>query len=101
MLQPKEDNSLTDEQKVMNIAVAYVEENYGTEYNINGDVEIVHYEESSPERVDYTYPTASFRVPADYQQSGKLVFVMVDPETGEIKKVFIQPSKSLPPQSPP
>jgi hypothetical protein len=100
MLLPKEDTSLTEEQKVMNIAVNYVEENYGTDYSIIG-VDIVHYRESSPEGVDYTYPTASFRIPADYQQSGKIVLVMVDPEIGEIKKVFTQPSKSRPPSSPP
>ena len=32
------DNSLTDEQKVMKIAVVYIEENYGTDYIINGEV---------------------------------------------------------------
>ena len=96
-----QDNSLTDEQKVMKIAVAYVEENYGTDYVLNGGVDIVHYGESGPEGVDYTYPTASFRTPSDYNESGLLVYVMVDPETEEIMKVFTYPSKSMPPSSPP
>ena len=95
-----QDNSLTDEQKVMKTAVAHIEENYGTDYSINGDVDIVHYGESGSEGVDYTYPTASFRIPADYQQSGQLVYVMVDPDTEEIMKVFTHPSKSMPPSSP-
>ena len=94
------DNSLTDEQKVMKTAVAHIEENYGTDYSINGDVDIIHYGESGSEGVDYTYPTASFRIPADYQQSGQLVYVMVDPDTEEIMKVFTHPSKSMPPSSP-
>ena len=95
-----QDNSLTDEQKVMKTAVAHIEENYGTDYCINGDVDIVHYGESGSEGVDYTYPTASFRIPADYQQSGQLVYVMVDPDIEEIMKVFTHPSKSMPPSSP-
>ena len=94
-----QDNSLTDEQKVMKTAVAHIEENYGTDYSINGDVDIIHYGESGSEGVDYTYPTASFRIPADYQQSGQLVYVMVDPDIEEIMKVFTHPSKSMPPSS--
>jgi len=94
------DDSLTDEQKVMKIAVDYIEENYGTDYSING-VAIVHYGESRSDGVDYTYPTAIFRLPADYQQSGQLVNVMVDPDTEEIMKVFTQPSKNRPPLSSP
>jgi hypothetical protein len=101
---PEEDTSLSEEQKeeVMNIGINYVEENYGTDYVINGDVEVGHYLESRQEGdTDYTYPVASFRVPADYQQSGQLVNVMVDPETGEIMKVYTHPSKSMPPPTPP
>jgi hypothetical protein len=101
---PEEDTSLSEEQKeeAMNIGINYVEENYGTDYVINGDVEVGHYLESRQEGdTDYTYPVASFRVPADYQQSGQLVNVMVDPETGEIMKVYTQPSKSMPPPTPP
>jgi len=100
---PEEDTSLNEKQKeeVMNIGTNYVEENYGTDYVINGDVEVGHYLESRPEGdTDYTYPVASFRVPADYQQSGQLVNVMVDPETGEIMKVYTHPSKSMPPPTP-
>jgi hypothetical protein len=69
-----QDYSLPDEQKVMNIAVAYVEENYGTDYVLNGEVSnqsfIEHRQEGD---TVYNYPTASFRIPADYQQSGILV----------------------------
>jgi hypothetical protein len=104
MFQPKEDNNLTEDQKeeVMNIGVAYVEENYGTDYSINGDVEVSSYTESRPEGdTVYTYPVASFRVPADYQESGLIVNVMVDLETGEVVKVITTPSKSMPPSSPP
>jgi hypothetical protein len=104
IFQPKEDNSLSDEQKekVMNIGIAYVEKNYGTDYIINGDVDLGSYTESRPEGdTVYTYPVASFRVPADYQQSGQLVNVMVDPETGEIAEVYTHPSKSMLPTSPP
>jgi len=101
---PEEDTSLSEEQKeeVMNIGINYVEEKYGTDYVINGDVEVGHYLESRQEGdTDYTYPVASFRVPADYQQSGQLVNVMVDHETGEIMKVYTHPSKSMPPPTPP
>jgi hypothetical protein len=104
MFQPKDDSTLTEDQKeeVMNIAVAYVEENYGTDYSINGDVEVGSYTESRPEGdTVYTYPIASFRVPADYQESGLIVNVMVDLETGEVIKVITTPSKSMPPPSPP
>ncbi len=104
MFQPKEDTSLSEDQKeeVMNIGVAYVEENYGIDYSINGDVEVGSYTESRSEGdTVYTYPVASFRVPADYQESGLIVNVMVDLETGEVVKVITTPSKSMPPSSPP
>ena len=94
-------NSLTDEQKVMKIAVAYIEENYGTDYVLNGEVSNGSLTEAGPEgNTVYNYPTASFRIPADYQESGQLVNVMVDPNTEEIKKVVTQPSKSMPPSAP-
>ena len=97
-----QDNSLTEEQKVMNMAVAYIEENYGTDYVLNGEVANHSVTEHTQEGdTVYSYPAASFRVPADYQQSGILVNVMVDPETGEIAKVYTQGSKSMPPPSPP
>ena len=97
-----QDNSLTDEQKVMKIAVAYIEENYCTDYVLNGEVSNGSLTEAGPEgNTVYNYPTASFRIPADYQESGQLVNVMVDPNTEEIKKVVTQPSKSMPPSSPP
>jgi len=101
---PEEYTSLSEEQKekVMNIGMNYVKENYGNDYVINGDVEVGHYLESRPEGdTDYTYPVASFRVPADYHQSGQLVNVMIDPETGEIMTVYTHPSKSVPPPTSP
>jgi hypothetical protein len=92
--------SLSEEHKeeVMNIAVAYLEENYGTDYGINGDVEVGS---GGTSTTFFAYPVASFRVPADYQQSGLSVDVMVDLETGEVAKVLTLPSKSMPPPSPP
>jgi len=47
LLQPKKEWSLSEEQKetVMNIAIAYFEENYGTDYFINGNVTISSYAE--------------------------------------------------------
>jgi hypothetical protein len=72
MDQPKEDNtqltSLSENQKeeVMMLAVAYVEDNYGSDYSINGDVEIGSYGTSRDGVLtQYTYPVASFRTPAD------------------------------------
>lgn len=94
--------TLNEKQKeeVMNIAVAYIEENYGTDYSINGEVEVGS---GGTATTFYAYPVASFRVPTDYQQSGQYVDVMVDLETGEIKVVTL-PSKSIPtnlPDEPP
>ena len=93
MVQPQE-ATLTDEQKVMKIAVAYIEENYGTDYAINGEVSNTSVTEGG---VVYNYPTASFRIPADDFEAGQYVNVMVDPNTEEIVKVYSHPSKSLPP----
>jgi hypothetical protein len=92
--------SLSEEQKeeVMNIGVNYVEENYGSDYSINGDVEVGS---GGTSTTFYSYPTASFRLPADYQQSGLIVNVMVDLETGNVTKVITIPSKNMPPSSPP
>jgi len=94
-----EEPTLSEEQKtkVMNIGIDYVTENYDADYSVNGDVEWGHYKEGD---IDYFYPVASFRVPADMQQSGQLVNVMVDPETEEIVKVVTLPSKSTPPNLP-
>ena len=101
MSQPQ-DNTITEEQKVMEIAVAYIEESYGYDYVLNGEVSnqsfIEHRQEGD---IVYNYPTASFRIPADYPEPGQLVNVMVDPDTEEIKKVVTLPSKSMPPSSPP
>ena len=92
LFQPKKEWSLSEEQKeeVMSIAIAYVEENYGTDYFINGNVTISSYAEGGGlfgETV-YTYPMASFIVPADLTQTGISVNVLVDPEMGKVVKVW-------------
>jgi hypothetical protein len=92
LFQPKKEWSLSEEQKeeVMSIAIAYVEENYGTDYFINGNITISSYTEEGGlfgETV-YTYPTASFIVPADLTQTGVSVHVLVDPEMGKVVKVW-------------
>jgi len=92
------DNPLTDEQKVMKIAVAYIEENYGIDYVINGEVSNHTFTESGPEGdTVYNYPTASFRIPSDYFESGQLVNIMVDLGTKEIVKVYSSPCNGFPP----
>jgi len=92
LFQPKEEMALSEEQKeeVMSIAIAYVEENYGTDYFINGNVTIGTYTEGSGlfGKKVYTYPMASFIVPADLTQTGTSVHVMVDLETGNVVKVW-------------
>ncbi len=103
LFQLKKKWSLSEEQKeeVMSIAIAYVEENYGTDYFINGNVTISSYTEGGGffgETV-YTYPMASFIVPADLTQTGVSVHVMVDPETGKVVKVWTATSHATPPFS--
>jgi hypothetical protein len=103
LFQPKKEWSLSEEQKetVMNIAIAYVEENYGADYLINGNVTISSYTEGSGlfgETV-YTYPMASFIVPADLTQTGVSVHVLVDPETAKVVKVWTATSHAPPPFS--
>jgi hypothetical protein len=95
--QPQE-STLTDEEKVMQIAVAYVEENYGTDYAINGGVSNGSITEHTQEGdTIYNYPTASFRIPSDYYEPGQIVNVMVEPDTEEIVKVYSTVSKGFPP----
>lgn len=91
--QPGE-STLTDEEKVMKIAVAYIEENYGTDYTINGEVFLGSLTEQD---TVYSYPTASFRIPSDYYRPGQTVNVMVDPNTEEIIKVYSTISTGLSP----
>jgi hypothetical protein len=103
LFQPKKEWSLSEDQKevVMSIAIAYVEENYGTDYFINGNVTISSYTEGGGlfgETV-YTYPMASFIVPADLTQTGVSVHVYVDPETGKVVKVWTAISHAPPPFS--
>jgi hypothetical protein len=100
LFQPKKEWSLSEEQKeeVMSIAIAYVEENYGTDYFINGNVTINTYREGGGlfgETV-YTYPMASFIVPADLTQTGVSVHVLVDPEMGKVVKVWTAISHATP-----
>jgi hypothetical protein len=95
LVHPK-DNRLSDEQKVMKIAVAYIEENYGTDYVINGEVRNHTLTKSGPEGdTVYNYPTASFRIPSNYFESGQSVNIMVDLGTEEIVKVYSSPCKGL------
>ena len=92
------DYSLTNEEKVMKIAVAYIEDAYGDDYIINGEVSNQSHTEHGPEGdTDYNYPTASFRTPSSYHESGLLVYVMVDPTTEEIQLVYTDISRSIPP----
>lgn len=92
--------SLSEEQKetVMNVGIAYVEENYGADYFINGNVTISAYTEGGlfGETV-YTYPTSSFIVLADLTQTGTIVNVLVDPDLGEMVKVWTATSHAPPP----
>jgi hypothetical protein len=88
------DNPSSGEQRVMKIAVAYIEENYGTDYAINGEVSNSSLKEGD---VVYNYPTASFRIPSDWFEPGQLVNIMVDPDTEEIIKVYSTISTGLPP----
>lgn len=83
------------EVDVLAIGRKYVEETYGTDYRLNGDgTTRITYTENG---LTFTYPAASFRVPADWQQSGIQVNVAVNPETGDIIRVFTSWSKSMPP----
>ncbi len=100
LFQPKKEWSLSEEQKetVTSIAIAYVEENYGTDYYINGNVTISTYTEGGGfwgETV-YNYPMASFIVPADLTQTGVSVHVLVDPEMGKVVKVWTAISHGTP-----
>ena len=54
-------------------------------YVINGEVRNHTFTESGPEgKIVYSYPTASFRIPSDWFESGQIVNVMVDLGTEEI-----------------
>ena len=81
LFQPK-DILLTDEQKVMKIAVDYIEKNYGTDYVLNGKV---------------SSSSASFRIPADYFEAGQYVSLTINPDTEEIEEVFTSPAKGFAP----
>ena len=91
---PKQPTSSISNADVLNIGIEYVEETYGTDYARNGDVTEITYSNGTG---NWTYPSASFRVPADLQQPGIIVNVMVNPQTGEIFKVLTNWSKSMPP----
>lgn len=98
---PPQPTSGKQEIDVLAIGIKYVEETYGTDYAINGDVgESTYTEEGINGTFTYTYPTAFFRVPADWHKPGRTVNVMVNPETGEIVKVLTSVCKGLPPITP-
>ena len=99
LFQPKKEWSLSEEQKgtVMSVAIAYVEENYGTDYYINGNVTISTCTEGGEfwgETV-YNYPSASFIVPADLTQTGVSVHVLVDPDLEKVVKVWTAISHAI------
>jgi hypothetical protein len=82
--------SLSEEQKeeVMNIATAYVEENYGTDYITTSDVDVKSYEESIEGKTTFrAYPQEEFRIPSNMSQEGIVARVFVDLENGETVKV--------------
>ncbi len=100
LFQPKKEWSLSEEQKetVMSVAIVYIEENYGNDYFINGDVTISSYTEGGGlfgETV-YNYPMASFIVPSDLTQTGVSVGVLVEPELGKVVKVWTAVSHATP-----
>jgi hypothetical protein len=81
--------SLNEEQKeeVLNIATAYIEENYGTDFTID-KVRVQSGEESiEGKNTFYAYPRARFRIPSSRSQEGIIAEVFVDLENGEITKV--------------
>jgi hypothetical protein len=82
---------------VLAIGKKYVEEMYGTDYELNGNVSRTTYSNGTG---TWTYPSAYFRVPADWQKPGILVTVMVNPETGQIFKVLTSWSKNMPTPNP-
>jgi len=93
-------SSEKQEEDVLAIGKKYFEEKYGTDYFVNS-VGPISYTETGPNgTVNYDYPAATFRVPADMQKPGLLVYVMVNPRTREIVKTFTSYSKSLPPSNP-
>ena len=105
LFQPEKEWSLSEEQKetVMSIATAYIEENYGTDYYINGNVTVSSYTEGGGlfGKTVYNYPMASFIVPADLTQTGVSVHVLVDPDMGKVVKVWTAVSHASPPTAAP
>ena len=90
--------TLNEKQKedTTKIAVNYVEENYGTDYLINGHAKVLSWEETrSGKEIFYAYPSMSFRVPSDYSQPGILVYVYVDLNTEQVVHVFPTSSKPI------
>jgi len=90
--------TLNEKQKedTTKIAVDYIEENYGTDYLINGHAKILSWEETrSGKEIFYAYPSLSFRVPSDYSQPGILVYVYVDLNTEQVVHVFLTSSKPI------
>jgi hypothetical protein len=90
-------SSSKPEVDVFSIGKRYVEENYGADYAVNGGVSEATFSNGTG---TWTYPSVSFRVPADWQKPGTLITVMVNPQTGEVFRVLSQWSKSMPPSTP-
>lgn len=91
---PKQLKQPISKEEVFDIGKRYVEETYGTDYAPNGGVVEITFGNGTGR---WTYPGASFRVPADWQQAGTIVSIMVNPETGEIFKVLTNWSRNMPP----
>ena len=84
----------------MDIVAKYAEENFGTDYSFQGNASVADWQESKGGYSSFiAYPSASFRVPSDWSESGSIHKVYVDLEKNEVVKVHSFPSKSMPPYS--
>lgn len=91
--------SLSEEQKeeFMNIATAYIEENYGTDFTPIGKVRVESYGESIECKTTFcAYPRGRFRIPSNSSQEGIVAKIFVDLENGEVTKVFTDYSAASP-----
>jgi hypothetical protein len=94
--------TLSEDQKeeVMNIAVDYVEEIYGTDYIIEY-VGVSSRQRGGKTSTFRAGPVAAFRIPADYSQPGMSKSFFVDLETGEVTEGHTYFSKEETPPPPP
>ncbi len=93
---PTQPTSPISDAEVLEIGRRYVEEKYGSNYGVNGVARSTFSNGSGI----WNDPTASFRVPADWQQPGIIVYVMVNQQTGKIVTVFTSYSKNMPAETP-